>query len=277
MVAMYAVAITRRPGAVQQDEVVELAAMATMDPYSMRLLLAGALPVVLPYVHEAEVAQLWLAVLRGRGLGAIACDLERVPAGEDIRVARSFAFGPTGMVFGCADGAEARLEFADVVALVHVMLASESETATAKQEKMLSVGRTLATGGLARNKTVTKHSREQSHEAEPALYVVPSSVREPILLRQNQLRYQGLGAPLPPTKLTCFQALLARLRQLAPEALYDDRLLRQKRKPGQLEHSHSQSVAGGAKQKSTTMTQTNTGATELAVFLLTVAHLRHQL
>jgi len=273
---MYAVAITRQTET-PQDALAPMAELVGSDLYGMRLRLSGPLPIIAGNARDADQATQWLATARALGYGAVAVDLDRVPSGGAIMTARSFELQPDAFAIVCDDGRETRVPHAETMALIHAMLASESETVTHTTEKKFSAGRALATGGLSRNKTTTQQTRAQAQEHEPALYLVRKSGTDPIILRQNRMVYDGLGAPLPPTRLACFRALIDRLREATPGALFDDRLLSQKRKPDSVEQARDQTVAGKSRTQSSTITQTNQGATDLAAYLIAVAHLRGQL
>lgn len=273
---MYAVAITRQTSGGASD-VAALATLFGADPYDMRLRLSSPVPIIVGHAADADQATEWLRAVRALGYGSIACDLERVPTGNAVLTARSFELQPDAITVHCEDGRDTRLAYDEILALVHAMLATESQTLNVTTEKKLSAMRVLATSGLSRNTTKTTQTRSQDQEHEPALYLVRKDGSDPIVLRQNRMQYEGLGSPLPPTRLGCFQDLLGRLRAAAPEALFDNRLLSQKRKPNAIDQARDRVATKKKQETSSTITQTNAGATDLAVYLLAVAHLRGQL
>jgi hypothetical protein len=75
---VFVVAITRwaRP---LEEELVELAAIVGEVPYDLRLRLAGTLPAIFGRTSDRQEAIERLGMLRGRGHGAVACDVDRVP------------------------------------------------------------------------------------------------------------------------------------------------------------------------------------------------------
>jgi len=92
------------------------------------------------------------------------------------------------------------------------------------KEKKFSAGRALLTGGLMLTKSTTKEQRVTSHEAEQVIYLFRASGETPWIVRERGAIYTGLGADLKPSSAQSFQTLIAKLRESAPHAVYDERL-----------------------------------------------------
>ena len=85
----------------------------------------------------------------------------------------------------------------------------------------------------------------------------------------HQLRHDGLGDRRQATRLLNFVAMVEALRARAPHALYDERLLKQRRK------SSLSSTAGTAQGR--VVTSSNASENDLAAHLLAIGHLKGQL
>jgi hypothetical protein len=89
------------------------------------------------------------------------------------------------------------------------------------------------------------------------------------VFRESVLRYQGLGPHLKSVTAQNFATLIELLRERAPHALYDQRMLTQKRKVGVT------SFAGLATDRR--VESSNASENELAATLIVLAHEQGQL
>lgn len=270
----FVVAITRLSPQAATDagrgaEAQALAPLLGMGAYELRVALAGGMPLVLATTTDAARAKEILVALRGRGHGAVACDDASVEGSDAMVSPRGFSLRPHAFVGELAGGGQAELAWSDLLAMfVATHLRSEATTTEASQKKF-SMGRAALTGGLVMSKTTTKTAHRAAEEREPVLYLVHRQGHGHFLLAESRLRYGGLGERRGPAAHDNFRILIELLRERAPHALFDDRLLTQKRAAGSL------SVSGAAKSR--TIASSNAGETDLAVHLLAVAHLQAQL
>jgi hypothetical protein len=100
------------------------------------------------------------------------------------------------------------------------------ETSTEVRGKQLSMGRAIATGGLVLSKSVKREQRSSATDIQQVLYVFRSSGERPWLLRERSANYAALGSELGPSSLQNFSTAVRRLRELAPAAAYDERLMK---------------------------------------------------
>jgi hypothetical protein len=68
---------------------------------------------------------------------------------------------------------------------------------------------------------VTRHEEHR----EQVLYLFRRSGEAPFILRERGAIYSGLGADTAPTAFENFQRTIRRLRERAPDAAYDERLM----------------------------------------------------
>ncbi len=275
---MFVVAITRwsrpdpayRSGAPTPapEEAVALAALLGQSPYDLKLALAGPLPIVLSRTAERGRAEGLLQALRERGHGAVACDASAVATGERLLVVRDFSFEEQALAVTTANGARATLPFTEIAVLVKATQESSAESTKETATRSLSLGRAALSGGLVTSKTTVQKTRDVASERELVLYVFRNSGEGHVLLRERSLRYTGLGAQLGRTMAENFAMTVGRLRQLAPAAPHDDRMVSQRRKASDVR------VAGGSREQ--VVTASNAAEVDLAAHVLAVAHRQGQ-
>jgi hypothetical protein len=230
---MFVVAVVALARSVE-EEALALGADLGVTTYEAALLLRAIAPSVVLRAPDRARALDLLSRLRARGHDVVACDVDAVVASADMLEVRSFSFETAAFV---ALGAERqtrepldRVAYADLVAIVRAIHAHVVETVEKTRERQLSVGRAALTGGLLMTKTKTTERTRTSSEREAVVYLFRRG-GPPWLVRASRARYDGLEAPLLPSQHENFAALVARLRERAPGAAYDERLSRAPRAP----------------------------------------------
>lgn len=231
---MHVVAIVELTGPVE----VEAAALAQdlgTTAYEERLKLVAGLPALVFTSAEPAPARALLQKIRARGQGVIGCDAAEVVGAGSMVPMRRFAFEPDALTLPDVPGE--RLPFTDILALFRAMHTTRTDTRTETTTKKFSAGRALLTGGLLMSKNVKGEERSQSTEREQVLYVFRAGGETPWILRERGTNYTGLGAQLGPSSAQNFLATIARLRGLAPSAVYDERLMGPVRAPARTAYS----------------------------------------
>jgi hypothetical protein len=206
-----------------QAEAVALAADLGVTAYDARLLLAAGLPAVVRSTPDRDAALELLRRLRARGHGALACDAAAVVASADMVSMRHFRVEPAQVVLD--DRPDLALPYDDVVALVLAAHRARSETVTVTRESRLSVGRAIMTSGLSMTKSIEKQTRSVSDEREHVLYVFRRSGQTPWMLHERGTAWSGHGRTVAPSEGENFRLTVAALRERAPGAAYDERLV----------------------------------------------------
>ncbi len=264
----YAVAVSRWGSAVE-------AALGRLSPelgvsvYDLRLRVAGALPTVVERTTELERARRLLGWLRGEGHGAVACDIGAAADSEALPRWRGFELEAEALTLLDPQAGRQRVPYSAFLAVVRAVHVTEEESHAQTTKRQLSVGRAVMTGGLALTKRVTTESHEQREGREEVAYVYAAGAPLPWLLREHDLRYEGLGDRRGRTTAECFRVLVSTLAERAPRALHDDRFVRQRRRDPDVRVSGN--ALGGVARRS------NAGATDLAVHLLVLAHTQRML
>lgn len=265
---MHVVAVTRW-GAPLDKELPELASRLGMVAYDLRLRLSGGLPVVFVRVDDPTEAAEHLAFLRERGHGAVTCDARAIPGPEHQVVPVDFRPTATSISGTCTRGQPFEIRYADIVALVHVACVTSAEQTVTTQKKEFSPARAVLSGGMILRKTVDRVDKTVNQEQEQMIYLFCRSQPAYSVWKEMALSYQGLGDQIRPTAVQNFQTLSNGLRKVAPQALYDNRLLTNKRQ------SDLSVFAGSAKNRR--IETSNASEIDVAAFLLVRGFLERQL
>jgi hypothetical protein len=218
---MYLVAIAELATSVE-EEMPLLARDLGVAAYEARLLLAGERPKIVLRTPEEARARDLLAGLRERRHGAVACDSKAVVATDAMVQLGGFRFSDTALTNG--DGDE--LPFSDLLAILRAVRSVHTTKTTQVKERKLAVGSAIATGGLILSKKTTREVQKHEETREQHLYLFRKSGATAWLVREQGTSYSGLGDAMAPSLAENFSRLLAELRRRAPDAVFDDRLVR---------------------------------------------------
>jgi hypothetical protein len=211
--------------------------------------------------QDRERAVALLAKIRARGHDAMACDGAAVVASGAMIPMRAFTLGDVSVTL---DDRPDELPYDDILALLRASHRKQIEQTSETKEKKLNPGMALATGGLVMTKTVTKQSTAQTEEREQVLYAFRKSGQTPWLLRETGARYRGPA--IAPTSLENFTRTVAKLRERAPGAAYDERLMQTRK----VAERTVRSSVGGVETAQTTVD----GGVDLAAHLLALGAAR---
>lgn len=270
LAAMYVVALTRwNAAATLEQELPSLALAIGVAPYDARLKLVAPAPSVLRGNLASEPAHALLATLRARGHGAVACDMNSVPVPRKASAARGIELGADSLAVIYELDRRVRVMCADILAVVRAVEELSESQRTQTVDTKFDIKGAVITGGLKLTKTVTTVASTSKSERQPVAYLFHSASPEPLLIKENVLHYEGLGAMRGTTAHQSFEALIGWLRRNAPGALHDDRLLTHKRRTETLV------VRGALTDRS--VSTSNASANDLAAYLLLLAYLEQQL
>jgi hypothetical protein len=199
--------------------------------YEERLKLAAGLPAILLTSADAGAAHDLAAKIAARGHEARVCDSAAVIPNDAMFALRRFAFEPDALTSLDPPG---RLPYHDVLALIRASHQSRTETRTETKSKQFSAGRAILSGGLVMRKNVTREEKTVANEREYLLYIFRVNGETPWILRERGTQYAGLGDEAGPSSAQNFLAFIARLRKMAKDAIYDERLLHPRGAPSRV-------------------------------------------
>jgi hypothetical protein len=219
---VYVVAIAELKGSIDAS-LKELATELGTTPYELRLVVNGGLPAVVLATVDAEKARAARdAIARHRHVPVL-LDRRTVVASANMTELVRFAFQPAGVV--ADDRASDELPNSDIGALVRAMHRGTTTTTEQVKERKLRPVMALATGGMVMSKKTTREVTRHEEHREQVLYLFRRSGEAPWILRERGALYGGLGAETAPTAFENFQTTIRRLRERAPGAMYDERLM----------------------------------------------------
>ncbi len=163
--------------------------------------------------------------LRAGGLQALAISTQPAPGRTRVK---SVDFQPNLVRFLPRAGEALEIPFGDIAAILRGISAVTTESETIEKQKKLNWGATLA--GLPMQKTVTRTVRSETEDIENAIYVYAADGRCAVL-RELSMELAWLGKALQPSRTANMMLIARMLRERAPGAFYDERLVRLGRRP----------------------------------------------
>lgn len=204
-----------------------LARVLGMTAAEAGMRLAAEPPSLLALLPDAD-ADAHVQTLRAHKLAAASCPVP-VPT-EGRLVARTLSLAPDAVTFEERQGAALRILWPEVRAILRGQQLLRTETQSVKKVRQFSMSRAVLTQGLSMTKTSEQTVRSQQEETTHFVRVYARS-GEWATVEDDQMAFACLGNQLQSTKLGNIQKVVELLRQRAPHALYDDRLLRLGRRP----------------------------------------------
>ncbi len=205
--------------------------------YEERLKLAAGLPAIVLTSADPAPARALHAKVRARGHRVVLCDAAAVVSSAAMVPLRRFTFDPDALIALDLPGGGALLPYGDILAILRASHQTRTESRTETTTKQFSAGRALLTGGLVLTKNVSREEKQVTQEREQICYLFRRSGDTPWVLRERGTHYAGLGAEVGPSSAQNFVTTMTRLRKLAPDAVYDERLMTPRNAPNRLTRS----------------------------------------
>lgn len=262
---MFVVALLTGPSSARAEETEAAASRIAralgVTAYEARLAIAGGFPAILLSTVDEAKTRAVLATLRGGGDDAVACDGRAILSADAMVPLDHFAFEERAVVAGGQT-----LPYDDVLCLVRAVHRARASTETKTTERKFAVGKSLLSGGLANSKVVTTTSKEGAESREQVLYVFRRSGETPWILRESRTGYEGLGAARGLTATANFATTVQLLRQRAPQAPYDERLMHPHKAP------EASSLQGTGSRS--TVTTSSAGGVDMLAHLVALSFAR---
>jgi hypothetical protein len=217
---MHVVAIAELTNA--GDDLRQLASDLETTLYELKLVLNAGFPAVVVLTVDAAVAANAARAIERHGHRAVSGDRRTFVPSSAMTGILDVELGSELLRAGNAR--DDRLPYADIFALLRASLRGRETTTREEKERKFRPGMAIATGGLILSKTITREVVTHAETREQVLYIFTRS-GPPWILREHGARYARLGADLSPISLENFKTTIAKLRERAPTAAYDERLL----------------------------------------------------
>lgn len=224
---MKLVAIVRPPA--RPDEAAGALAAATgLTLAEARMRLAPEPPALVARLAP-EKAALLVVALQKAGLAALAVDVD-VPTDEDRTRGHAIAFEPQGITVSPRLGEALVVGWTEVLAILRGARSSRLDVRRAEKSKRFSVGAAVMTGGLVMSRTATTTVRSSDETLEQVILLYARDGRA-ATLAETELDFSSLGTRMQPSSTANMVEIARLLRERAPGAYYDERLVRLGRRP----------------------------------------------
>jgi len=192
--------------------------------FEVRQRMIGGGPAVVASFAEPQRARELASRLSQAGVAALVVDGALVRGEPGHFAVRRFELAQGALRIEAADGRRAELPYGEISLLLPgISICGQTELKTVSERKF-SLGRTLLSGGIPLNKTVTRQEEVTTEQRTRLLYLCAPG-RPQIAFRQSGMSYDGLGAAMKLSQELNFSFLISELRRLANGARYDDRLV----------------------------------------------------
>ncbi len=193
--------------------------------FEARQKIAGGGPAVLASFADMSRAEALAERLRAEGIPALVIDTDTVRKRTPFYV-RRFVPGDTALRVESLAADASVIDYADIeLLLVAICSPGQSQTVSTVTERKFSLGKTLMSGGIPMTKKVTHEETVSSENRDETLWLYAKG-RGPVIFNRSALTYDGFGASQQMTSGHNFTLLKSELQRLAPQARFDDRLLR---------------------------------------------------
>lgn len=179
-------------------------------------------PSVLATFPEKAGAEAYAEELRSRGFSVLVLPPEEVESDKERFLVRSFELGTDGLT-AKARQLSVMVPWQEVRLLLRGQTRVEEKQMKTMIRREFSLKRAVLTQGLMMTKPVKVTKQELRVEHNGFLHLYPAAGL-PLVFRQQDLSYAGLGPGLQHSATANFLRLVAVLREASPHAAYDERL-----------------------------------------------------
>jgi len=194
--------------------------------FEARQKVIGGGPTVLASFADQSQADELTTKLDQAGVPAFVVDSEGLRS-ESVPVhVRRFILKEQALQIESLDGEFSDLNY-DTIDLLLIATGTSGQTQTTGTvtERKFSLGKTLLSGGVPMTKKVTSEQTVTTEERDETLWLYPSG-QAAIIFDRSTMNYDGLGDAMHLTRDRNFAHLKNELQRLAPQAIYDERLLK---------------------------------------------------
>lgn len=172
--------------------------------------------------HAKELAD---RLMRG-GVPSLLIEPEIVRSRKPPFLVRRFVIEPQRLQLESLAGERCDVDY-DTIDLLLVAICNSGPTQVAGTEtkRKFSLGKTLLAGGVPMTKAVKSGKTFNFEERDETLWLYAEESAT-IIFNRTAMSYDGLGNAIQFTNTLNFSHLKNELRRLAPQARYDDRLLK---------------------------------------------------
>lgn len=214
------------PDRLEANLIKKVAAIVGKDLYGTRLLLAGKIPKIIAHYDTVQIAELTAQSLRELGLVAIVCKASELRKPSQRYRAHTLKFEERAVLFWDKSGQARRIETRNAFLIINGRMQTYTETEVTSTKMKFSLPGTVLTGGIPIWRRVKEKTRDKSLQTECFVRLYDRTSPEPsVEILQYDLDYSFLGAKMASSSLANFSAVVTKIRDTFPQAVFDDRLI----------------------------------------------------
>lgn len=197
--------------------------------YEARQKIAGGGPAVLASFAAVQQAGVVAESLKRAGVPALVVDTREVRKRPEAFYARRFKLEAQALYLESFSGALRTVDYAQMMFLIlSICPAGPNQAENIETKRKFSLGKTLLAGGIPMTREVKIKKAATVSERDQTLWLYAAE-EPPIILARSVLNFDGLGKAMQFTRDLNFNYLKSELRQLAPQAIFNDLLLNRAR------------------------------------------------
>jgi len=194
--------------------------------FEARQLLLGGGPTVAAGFADPQQALVLAQKLNQSGIATMVVDATAARSRAGYFIVRRFELDESSLRVETGDGQRAEIPYGEIdVLLPATGIVEYTETKTVTERKF-SLGKTILSGGIPLSKKVKHHEKVATEERKKVLYLYAGRRQQPVILSQDGMIYDGLGAAMQLSRELNYTYVISELRRRTPGAAYDDRLLK---------------------------------------------------
>lgn len=194
--------------------------------FEARQKISGGGPAVIASYAESRSAETLATNLSQEGVPALVIDTVHVRSRNRYFAVRRFVLGAQALQVESIDGTSCSIDYAAIELLLDATCSfGQTQTTSTVTERKFSLGKTLLSGGIPMTKKVKQEVTVKVEGRDETLWLYARG-RETVIFGRSTMNYNGLGDAMQFTRDLNFAKLKNELRQRAPQAVFDDRLLR---------------------------------------------------
>jgi hypothetical protein len=211
---------------IPEPEIIKkVAAIVNKDPYQTRLLLSGGLPRLIAHYHSLQEAESTSRNLRDLGLAAFVCKDSELRKPSKVFTVHTVEFLDGETIFRDKGGQTKRIPSSDVFLILRGNLQISTEEETTETKRKINWGATLLIGGIPIYHDVKEKVSGATVRQESIMRLYNRESSDPaVQMSQHGMAYSFLGARIAPSSAANFNTVVAKLQELFPQAIFDDRL-----------------------------------------------------
>lgn len=189
-----------------------ISGIVALAPAEVRLKLMGTMPRVLCVDADETRLQNCVRQLETIQVRALTCDSDVVPNDRERLVAKTLAFGASGLRVNENDSGGEDCPYSAIELVQRGTREHDETVVTESTHRKFSMGKALASGGLLLSSKVKTTSVQHKHKAERFILLQRRDGEPEIILYERRLDYRFLGARMDPSSFTNLETVLGELK-----------------------------------------------------------------